>query len=43
MKSSRIDYIDIAKGITIILMIIGHVLDFGVARNIIFLFICLYF
>lgn len=38
IHNSRVAFIDIAKGIAIILMIIGHVLDQGVKRSIIFSF-----
>ena len=34
----RIDYIDVAKGITILLVIIGHSIDFGWKRDLIFSF-----
>lgn len=37
-EKKRIEYFDIARGIAIILMIIGHVVDFGWKRNIIFSF-----
>ena len=37
-NNSRVLFIDIAKGIAIILMIIGHVLGFGLKRSIIFSF-----
>ena len=43
-SSNRIDWIDIAKGIAIILEIIGHTVKFGSGiRNFIFHFTCLYF
>lgn len=43
-QTERIDWIDIAKGITIILVIVGHTVEFGgLTRNFIFLFICHYF
>lgn len=35
---NRVRYIDIARGIAIILMVIGHVLEHGLKRNIIFSF-----
>ena len=34
----RIKYIDIARGIAIILMVIGHVIEAGLGRNIIYSF-----
>ena len=34
----RVKYFDIARGITIILMIVGHTLSFGWKRNLIFSF-----
>ena len=37
-ENKRIKYIDIARGITIILMIIGHVLETGWKRSVIFSF-----
>ncbi len=37
-KSNRVQYIDVARGIAIILMIVGHALNPGLARNIIFSF-----
>ena len=42
-SSNRIDWIDIAKGIAIILEIIGHTVKFGSGiRNFIFHFTCLF-
>ena len=38
IKNSRIVFIDIAKGISILLMIIGHVIGNGIRRSIIFSF-----
>lgn len=37
-NKKRVEYIDIARGIAIILMVIGHVVDQGIKRNIIFSF-----
>lgn len=37
-KNNRVLFIDIARGIAILLMIAGHVLEFGVKRSIIFSF-----
>ena len=37
-NKKRVQYIDIARGIAIILMVIGHTIDQGVKRNIIFSF-----
>ena len=37
-KENRVEFIDVAKGIAIILMIIGHVVLNGIERNIIFSF-----
>jgi len=37
-KKARVQFIDVARGIAIILMIIGHGLDKGIARDIIFSF-----
>ena len=36
--NNRIEYIDIARGIAIILMVIGHVVDQGWKREVIFSF-----
>ncbi len=38
IKNSRIVFIDIAKGISILLMIIGHVIGNGIRRSTIFSF-----
>lgn len=38
LPKKRIEYLDIARGIAIILMIIGHIVDFGWKRNAIFSF-----
>ena len=37
-NKKRVKYFDIARGIAIILMIVGHTLDFGWKRNLIFSF-----
>ena len=37
-ESGRIEYLDIARGIAIILMIVGHVVDFNWKRDLIFSF-----
>ena len=37
-ENKRVQYIDIARGIAIILMVVGHVLDRGWKRNVIFSF-----
>lgn len=39
VSSKRIEWVDIAKGIAIILMVVGHEIG-GNARIFIFLFIC---
>ena len=38
LSTKRIIFIDVAKGIAIVLMIIGHVLEQGLKRSIIFSF-----